>query len=183
VFSRFLRNLRYPGPERNGVKWTDIAERYHDKIVVLDVQGQVASGEPDPALHDRIVDLVDKGYRRFVIDLRRTPQMDSMALGEIVRGYIRALREGGAVKFVGATSRVRLLLDVTRHHCLRIVRLRGRRAAQLRGNQRLQLNSHSRQRFAPAVAGLVKEAGRLRPGATSSSPCCAERGRLRNWSS
>lgn len=96
------------------MKWTDIAERYHDKIVVLDVQGQVAAGEPDPALRERIVELVDKGYRRFVIDLRRTPQMDSMALAEIVRGYIRALREGGAVKFVGATSRVRLLLDVTR---------------------------------------------------------------------
>jgi anti-anti-sigma factor len=110
VFSRFLRNLRY----LKRVKWTDIAERYHDKIVVLDVQGQVTSGEPDPALRERIVDLVGKGYRRFVIDLRRTPLMDSLALGEIVRGYIRALREGGAVKFVGATSRVRLLLDVTR---------------------------------------------------------------------
>ena len=96
------------------MKWVDITERYHDSIVVLDVQGQVAAGQPDPALRERIVDLVDKGYRRFVIALGRTPHMDSMALGEIVRAYIRTLREGGAVKFVGATPRVRLLLDVTR---------------------------------------------------------------------
>lgn len=96
------------------MKWVDITERHHDTVVTLDVQGQVAAGAPDPALRERIVDLVDKGYRRFIIDLQRTPQMDSMALGEIVRAYIRALREGAAVKFVGATSRVRLLLDVTR---------------------------------------------------------------------
>jgi anti-sigma B factor antagonist len=50
----------------------------------------------------------------LVLNLHSAPYIDSTALGEIVRAYTSALRQGGCLKLLNVTPRVHELLVITK---------------------------------------------------------------------
>jgi anti-sigma B factor antagonist len=92
----------------------EISERKFDDVVLLDVKGKILLGEGDVQLREAIQNQLQKGVRKLVLNLSDVPYMDSAGLGEIVRCYTTVSREGGKLKLLNATSRIKDLLTITK---------------------------------------------------------------------
>jgi anti-sigma B factor antagonist len=88
-----------------------IEERVLDGVRVLELKGKVTRGESEEQLRDRVLDLLESGHSRLVINLAGVPYIDSSGLGELVRCFTSMRRSGGRV---GLTEVNRRLVDLFR---------------------------------------------------------------------
>ena len=91
-----------------------INERIVDGIAVIDLKGRITLGEGVGRLRDKINSLLHQGYHKLVISLAGVEYLDSAGLGEIVGAYATVQRQGGSLKLVGLTGRIRDLLSITK---------------------------------------------------------------------
>ena len=91
-----------------------IQERMSDGVVVLDLKGKLTLGDGDELLRDKINSVVHQGQKKIVLNLSEVPYVDSAGLGEIVRSYTTASRQGGSLKLLGLTKRITDLLAITK---------------------------------------------------------------------
>ncbi len=92
----------------------DIRERVVNGISVLDISGKISLGEGDLQIKDRIKDLLADGQRRILLNLADVSYMDSAGLGSLISSYATVKREGGNLKLVNLTKRVKDLLVITK---------------------------------------------------------------------
>ena len=83
----------------------DIRERVVNGISVLDISGKIK---------DRIKDLLADGQRRILLNLAEVSYIDSAGLGSLISSYATVKREGGSLKLVNLTKRVKDLLAITK---------------------------------------------------------------------
>ena len=74
--------------------------RKEGDICILEISGEVAYGKPTAKLRARSKELLVAGERRFVLDMRDVPWLDSSGLGEVFAAYKRAREVQGEVKLV-----------------------------------------------------------------------------------
>ena len=79
---------------------------------MLTVQGDIDLFTA-PQLRQSVHDLLARGCRRIVVDLRRVAFLDSTGLGVLVGALKRARDEDGDLVLVGAQRPVRRVLSVT----------------------------------------------------------------------
>jgi len=91
-----------------------IKERRVNDVVILDVEGKILLGEGDVQLREAIQRLLQSGVKKILLNLADVPYIDSAGLGEIVRCYTTTRREGGELKLLNLTSRIRDLLTITK---------------------------------------------------------------------
>ena len=76
------------------------------------------AGEMDvyttPRAKEVMLDLLEKGYYHLVVNLQRTDYLDSTALGVLVGTLKRVREQGGDLRLVAPTPRIRRLLEITR---------------------------------------------------------------------
>jgi anti-sigma B factor antagonist len=58
--------------------------------------------------------LLQQGQLQFIVNLAGVPYMDSGGLGELVQAYATVTKQGGALKLLHLTSRLRDLLVITK---------------------------------------------------------------------
>jgi anti-sigma B factor antagonist len=92
----------------------DIKERVVDGVSVLDLGGKIVLGEGDVQVKERIKDLLADGQRRILLNLGEVNYIDSAGLGALISAYTTVKREGGHLKLVNATKRIRDLLAITK---------------------------------------------------------------------
>jgi anti-anti-sigma factor len=63
--------------------------------------------------HDLYQSLLDKGRKKFVLDLQDTPWANSLGIGMIIAAYASVRNRGGEMVLAGATDRLRDVLEVT----------------------------------------------------------------------
>lgn len=90
-----------------------VGQRMVDGVMLLDLDGQLA-GAPARGLRETVHGLLARGERRFVVNLERVPYMDSTGLGELVLAHASVAREGGTLKLLHLTRRMRDLLVITK---------------------------------------------------------------------
>ena len=83
-------------------------------MVVLDLKGRVTLGDGDELLKDKVNSLVNRGFKKIVLNLAEVPYVDSAGLGEIVRTYTTVSRQGGSLKLLNLTKRISDLLSITK---------------------------------------------------------------------
>ncbi len=66
-----------------------------------------------PRLRQAIVDLVDGGERRIVIDMERVDFLDSTGLGVLVEGLKRAKTNDGDLSIVATHDKILKIFDIT----------------------------------------------------------------------
>ncbi len=93
-----------------------ITERTNGDVTILDVEGKILLGEGDVQLKKKIDELISRKTANILLNLEQVPYMDSGGLGEIVRSYTTVKREGGNLKLVGVTSRIKDLMVITKLH-------------------------------------------------------------------
>jgi anti-sigma B factor antagonist len=92
----------------------DIKERVVEGVSVLDISGKIVLGEGDIQVKDRIKDLLADGQRSILLNLGDVSYIDSAGLGALISGYTTVKREGGQLKLVNLTKRIKDLLAITK---------------------------------------------------------------------
>ncbi|EYT61719.1 anti-sigma factor antagonist [Dietzia sp. UCD-THP] len=67
-----------------------------------------------PGLRDQLLELVDGGSRRVVVDLSATEFIDSSGLGALISGLKAARQAGGDLRIAAPNEQVKSVLKLTR---------------------------------------------------------------------
>ena len=92
----------------------DIKERVVGGISILDLSGKIVLGEGDLQVKERIKDLLGDGQRKILLNLADVNYIDSAGLGALISSYTTVRREGGSLKLVNLTKRIKDLLAITK---------------------------------------------------------------------
>ena len=88
--------------------------RHSGDVAIVDLAGRLTLGEGCGMLRETIKDLIAKGDRKILVNLKDVGYIDSSGLGEMVASYASVSNSGGAIKILNAQSKVHDLLTVTK---------------------------------------------------------------------
>jgi anti-sigma B factor antagonist len=92
-----------------------ISERTAGDVVIVEVSGKITLGEGgDTILKDKMRSLVQQGYKKVLLNLGDVSYVDSAGLGEIVQAYATVNKNGGTLKLLNVTRRLKDLLSITK---------------------------------------------------------------------
>jgi len=88
--------------------------RQINDVTVVDLSGQIKLGEGSSVLRDTVKDLLSKGHRKILLNLGEINYIDSSGIGELVSAYTSARNQGGELKLLHLTRKIRDLLQITK---------------------------------------------------------------------
>ena len=88
--------------------------RQVDDVTVIDVSGRITLGEGPSAIREELRDLTSKGNKKILLNLSEVAYIDSTGIGELVAGFTTVANDGGTVKLLGLTKRVKDVLLITK---------------------------------------------------------------------
>ena len=91
-----------------------VTNRVVGDVSVVDVAGRITLGEGASALREDIRGLVGKGNKKILLNLGDVSYIDSSGIGELVSGFTTVTNQGGVLKLLGLTKRVKDLLQITK---------------------------------------------------------------------
>ena len=92
-----------------------ISERKSGNVVVVEVSGKITLGEGGyTVLKDKMRSLVQQGHKKLLLNLGDVSYVDSAGLGEIVQAYATVNKNGGTLKLLNVTKRIKDLLSITK---------------------------------------------------------------------
>jgi anti-sigma B factor antagonist len=89
---------------------TEVSEIERWTVVTVHGEIDVATS---PTLRERLIDLVNDGSARLVLDLEAVDFLDSTGLGTIVSILKRARTHGGDLRLVCTEARIRRMFEIT----------------------------------------------------------------------
>jgi anti-sigma B factor antagonist len=91
-----------------------LTSRQVGDVTVIDAAGRITLGEGASAFRDMIRDLAAKGNKKILLNLSEVSYIDSSGIGEMVSGFTTVTNNGGQLKLVGLSKRVKDLLQITK---------------------------------------------------------------------
>jgi anti-sigma B factor antagonist len=92
-----------------------IEERTSGNVTVLDVAGRMTiETVGDMPLLARVRRLLKGGRTHVVLNLAGVPYVDTTGIADLVEAYVATRRQGGSLKLLQLTPRVRAVLTMTR---------------------------------------------------------------------
>src|SRR3989441_12697028 len=92
-----------------------ISARSTGDIVIVEVSGKITLGEGgDAVLKDKMRSLMQQGHKKVLLNLGDVSYVDSAGLGEIVQSYATVSKNGGTLKLLNTTKRIKDLLSITK---------------------------------------------------------------------
>lgn len=82
-------------------------------VVVVEVDGQLIVGNRQE-LKQRVLDALEDGSRKFLIDFTRTGYIDSSGLGVLVSLSKKIREEGGDLRLAGLNEDLKTLFELTK---------------------------------------------------------------------
>ena len=83
-------------------------------VTVIDAVGRITLGDGASAFRDTIRDLAGKGQKKLLLNLAEVSYIDSSGIGEMVSGFTTVSNQGGQLKLLNLTKRVKDLLQITK---------------------------------------------------------------------
>ena len=83
-------------------------------VTVVDAAGRITLGDGASAFRDTIRDLASSGHKKLLLNLAEVSYIDSSGIGEMVSGFTTVTNQGGQVKLLNLTKRVKDLLQITK---------------------------------------------------------------------
>ena len=87
-----------------------IESRLVDDVLILDLIGRVASGEPQELVTRRIQSALHAGYRRLVVNLEHATSADASGVSALLGAYLAARDAGGDLRLVNIRRFAELLI-------------------------------------------------------------------------
>jgi anti-sigma B factor antagonist len=92
-----------------------VTERVVGDVTIVDVSGKVTLGDGgDVVLKDKMASLVQQGTKKVLLNLGDVSYVDSAGLGAIVQSYATMNKNGGSLKLLNTTKRIKDLLSITK---------------------------------------------------------------------
>jgi anti-sigma B factor antagonist len=82
-------------------------------VVVVDVEGQLIVGNRQE-LKQKVLDELEKGERKFLIDFARTGYIDSSGLGVLVSLSKKIREQGGELRLANLNDDLKTLFELTK---------------------------------------------------------------------
>ena len=92
----------------------NIKQRQAGDVAILDLDGQVRMGDSATALRGAIRGLVANGNKKILLNLAGVKYIDSGGIGELIANYTTLSRDGGQLKLLKLTDKIRDLLVITK---------------------------------------------------------------------
>ena len=89
-----------------------ITSRLVSDVVILDISGRLCFLEV--ALQRQIKEMLEHGYRNFVLNVADVPYIDSFGLGQLVTIWTSIRSKDGQLVLLRPTEHVRQLLQITK---------------------------------------------------------------------
>ena len=83
-------------------------------VTVIDAVGRITLGEGASTFRDKVRELVASGNKKLLLNLGEVSYIDSSGIGEMVSGFTTVTNQGGVVKLLNLTKRVKDLLQITK---------------------------------------------------------------------
>jgi len=83
-------------------------------VLVLHLQGPITLGDGTRTLRALIHQQLEAGKKNILLNLAEVYYMDSSGLGELVAAYTTTRRQGGTLKLMKLSPRVRDLVQLTK---------------------------------------------------------------------
>ncbi len=88
------------------------AEKVND-VLVVDVEGQLIVGNRQE-LKQKVLEELEKGERKFVVDFEKTGYIDSSGLGVLVSLSKKIREQGGELRLANLNEDLRTLFELTK---------------------------------------------------------------------
>lgn len=92
----------------------DVRERQAGDVTILDLSGSIRMGEGCISLRNAIRGLADDGKKNILLNLASVKNVDSSGIGEMIANYTSITRDGGQLKLLNLTEKIRDLLVITK---------------------------------------------------------------------
>jgi anti-sigma B factor antagonist len=90
-----------------------IGVRQRQGVTILEPKGKITIGSGDIALRDSVIEALDSGSKKILINLKDVSTIDSSGIGELVAAYTTVTNRGGKLKLVGLPPKVSDILQIT----------------------------------------------------------------------
>ena len=95
-----------------------ISNRQVDGVSIVDCSGRITLGEGSVTLRDTVRELLSKGRKKILLNLGEVNYIDSSGIGVLVSGFSTVRGQGGELKLVNLSKRIRDLLHITKLYSL-----------------------------------------------------------------
>ncbi len=82
-------------------------------VTIVDLRGRIDFGDGSKRLRETLGDLVTRGTKNVLLNMKEVDFVDSSGIGEMVRGHVQLAKIGGQLKLVNLSKHVNMLLQVT----------------------------------------------------------------------
>jgi len=83
-------------------------------VTVIDAVGRITLGEGASMFREKVRELAAAGQKKMLLNLAEVTYIDSSGIGEMVSGFTTVANQGGTVKLLNLTKRVKDLLQITK---------------------------------------------------------------------
>jgi anti-sigma B factor antagonist len=91
-----------------------ISERQDGNVTILDLNGKITIGEGSVKLRETVRRLLEEGKKQILINLGSVDYVDSSGIGELVSCYTTTKNQGGTLKLLSLTKKIKDLLQITK---------------------------------------------------------------------
>ena len=88
--------------------------RQLEDITIVDLSGQIKLGDGTQVLRDIVKDLLSKGEKKILLNLADVSYIDSSGIGELVGAFTSVRNQGGEMKLLQLTKKVKDVLAITK---------------------------------------------------------------------
>jgi anti-sigma B factor antagonist len=85
-----------------------------DSVTLLTLKGTIVAGKDSEQLNTEVLEFLEAGETRIILDLAGITFIDSTGIGALIRAHTAAMRKSAAVKLLHLTKRVYDVLQITR---------------------------------------------------------------------
>lgn len=78
----------------------DIESKTIDGVKLLKLKGRLSMGPPLDRFNAAMLELLNQGQNRIILDLEEVPSIDSSGIGMLVRHLTAAKQNGGAIRLL-----------------------------------------------------------------------------------
>jgi anti-sigma B factor antagonist len=104
MFLRYFRRKR----EENAM--LNITTRDKAGVMIIDLEGQIDGGPVSAKVHELIKQSLDKGQKKFILNLTKISWLNSLGAGILIAAYASAKRQEAGLKLFGVSDRVEAVL-------------------------------------------------------------------------
>jgi len=91
-----------------------VSTRQVNGVTIVDCSGRITLGEGSVMLKDTVRELLSKGQKRILLNLGDVNYIDSITVGELISAFTSVRNQGGELKLLHLTKKVRTVLEITR---------------------------------------------------------------------